>query len=122
MIGGDAFYGQPCSVTRVSDVSSTPTERVIFEVPYRPLTYCKESKAGKNYLEQDGAYIILRVDRQTLGAGSWTAERYRSADFETWEEYIGVTWKNGEEYEAWRRLGSTSSKADSLKKVEPEAP
>jgi hypothetical protein len=26
--------------------------------------------------------------------------RYRSADFELWQEYIGVTWLNSEEYEA----------------------
>ncbi len=55
--------------------------------------------------------------RQTFGAGSWTGERFRSADFKSWEEYIGVTWVNSEEYEAWRKVGSTSSKADSRKKV-----
>ena len=60
---------------------------------------------------------MLYVDRQTAGAGSKTGERYRSENFTDWEEYIGITWVDGEEYEAWRKLGSTSSKADSRKKV-----
>lgn len=118
VIKGDEFYGKSCSVSRVSDDSGIESETVIFKVPSRLLTYCAQSKPDKNYLEYDGEYIILNVDRQTAGAGSWTGERYRSADFESWQEYIGVTWVEGEEYEAWRALGSaSSSSADFRKKV-----
>lgn len=116
-LGEEAFYGKPCSVIRVRDDSGIKSEQVIFTVPSRLLTYCAKAQPNKNYLEYDGEYIILHVDRQTAGAGSWTGERFRSADFESWEEYIGVTWVKGEEYEAWRAVGSTSSVADSRKKV-----
>lgn len=116
-IEDEEFYGRPCSVTRVSDDSGIKSGEVIFKVPSRLLTYCAKSKPKKNYLEYDGSYIVLHVDRQTAGAGSWTGERYRSADFENWEEYIGVTWVKGEQYEAWRVVGSSSSKADSRTKV-----
>ena len=120
IINGDEFYGRPCSVTRIYHDAGVNSAKKIFDVPSRIFTYCTKRKPGKNYLEYDGVYIILHVDRQTAGAGSRTGERYRSADFRSWEEYIGVTWVNGEEYEAWRRLGSTSSKADSRKKVVQE--
>jgi hypothetical protein len=117
IINGDEFYGQSCSVTQVSNNEGIKQKKIIFNVPSRILTICAKSKSGKNYLEYDGEYIVLHVVRQTFGAGSWTGELYRSADFKSWEEYIGVTWVNGEEYEAWRSVGSTSSKADSIKKV-----
>ena len=117
VIGDDTFYGRPCSVTRVRDESGIESGEVIFKVPSRLLTYCANAQPDKNYLEHDGEYIILHVDRQTVGAGSWTGERFRSADFESWEEYIGVTWVKGEEHEAWRAVGSSSSVADSRKKV-----
>lgn len=116
-LGDEAFYGKPCSVTRVRDDLGIRSEELIFKVPSRLLTYCAKAQPDKNYLEYDGEYIILHVDRQTAGAGSWTGERFRSADFESWEEYIGVTWVKGEEHEAWRAVGSTSSVADSRKKV-----
>lgn len=115
------LYGSPCSVTQLtSDGTDPKLEHVIFTVPSRALTFCSKAEPGKNYLEYDGEYIILRAQRQTVGAGSHTAERYRSADLKTWEEYIGVSWLDGKEHEAWRKLGSTSSKADSLKKIEHE--
>ena len=117
VIDGGEFYGRSCSVTRVSHDAGIESGEIIFKVPSRLLTYCAKSAPNKNYLEYDGVYIILHVDRQTAGAGSWTGERYRSRNFKSWEEYIGVTWVKGEEYEAWRKLGSTSSKADSRKKV-----
>lgn len=116
-IDGDKYYGKSCSVTRISDRVGSKYEQIIFEAPSRAFTYCAQSVPGKNYLGYDGEYIILHVDRQTLGAGAWTGERYRSADFKSWEEYIGVTWVNGEEHEAWRKVGSTSSNADSTKRV-----
>lgn len=118
IIDGDEFYGRSCSVTRVSSNNAgIKSGRVIFNVPSRLFTSCAKSEPNRNYLEYDGEYIILHVDRQTFGAGSWTGELYRSSDFKSWEEYIGVTWINSEEYEAWRKVGSTSSKADSRKKV-----
>lgn len=118
VIGDKAFYGEACSVTQViSNDLGIKSASVIFSVPAKLFTYCSNNKPNHNYLEFDGEYIILNVDRQTVGAGSWTGERYRSADFTTWEEYIGVTWVERVEYEAWRKVGSISSKADSIKKV-----
>lgn len=120
-INGRELYGSPCTVTQLIPNGAGPKEeRIIFKVPSRAFTYCSKAELGKNYLEYDGEYIILRVQRQTVGAGSHTAERYRSADFKSWEEYIGVSWLDSEKYEAWRKVGSTSSKADSLKKIERE--
>lgn len=120
LIEGDAYYGGPCSITRVSNENDGASVAVIFEVPARLFTYCLNREPAKNYLSYDGEYIILKVDRQTIGAGSSTAERYRSADFSSWQEYIGVTWLDGEAHEAWRNLGSTSSKADAVKKITPQ--
>jgi len=120
IIDGDEFYGKTCSVIRISKKDNIKTDSVIFNVPWKALTSCFSSAEGVNYLDYDGEYIILNVYRQTFGAGSSTGERYRSKDFENWEEYIGVTWRNSEEYEAWRKVGSDSSKADSIKKVESE--
>lgn len=118
LIDGDSFYGRSCSVTQVStNDAGIKSGSVIFTVPSRLLTSCAKSKLDKNYLEYDGQHIVLHVDRQTFGAGSRTGEKYRSSDFKSWEEYIGITWVDNEEYEAWRKLGSTSSKADSRKKV-----
>lgn len=122
IIEGDDFYGRQCSITKVSRDAGVMSESVIFTVPSRIMTYCKKQEGNKNDLEHNGDYVILTAYRQTIGAGSWVKERYRSQDLETWEEYIGPTWKNGEEYEAWRAIGSSSSKADSLKKIDPESP
>lgn len=118
VIGDAEFYGRSCDVIRVTrDEAGLESAQRLFEAPSRLLTYCAKSDPATNYLEYDGEYIILQVQRQTAGAGSSTGERYRSADFKAWEEYIGVTWVDGEEYEAWRKVGSTSSKANSIKKV-----
>lgn len=117
IVDGDEFYGKTCSVIRVRSNAGTKSTKVIFNAPFKALTSCAKNKFGENYLKFDGKYIVLYVDRQTFGAGSSTGERYRSSDFELWEEYIGVTWIKGEEYEAWRNVGSTSSRADSRTKV-----
>ena len=118
IMDGDEFFGGPCSVTRVSsDDAGIKLGKVIFNAPSKLLTTCAQRQPNRNYLTSDGDYIVLHVDRQTFGAGSWTAERYRSKDFMSWEQYIGVTWINSEEYEAWRDLDSKSSKADSRTKV-----
>lgn len=119
-INGDEYYGQACSVTRVRNNNGVKTAEQIFTAPGKLITSCRSSIPGANYLDYDGEYIILNVSRQTFGAGSQTGERFRSKDFLNWQEYIGITWKNSEEYEAWRNVGSTSSKADSIKKVVPE--
>jgi len=118
VIGDAEFYGRTCYVIRVTrDEAGVESAWRLFEAPSRMFSYCAKSDSATNYLEYDGKYIILQVHRQTAGAGSSTGERYRSADFKSWEEYIGVTWVDSEEYEAWRKVGSTSSKADSIKKV-----
>lgn len=119
-INGDEYYGQACSITRVRYNKGVKTAERIFKAPSKVLTSCRRSIPKKNYLDYDGEYIILNVSRQTFGAGSHTGERFRSKDFTTWQEYIGVTWRNSEEYEAWRNVGSTSSRADAIKKVIPE--
>ena len=116
IIGNDEFYAGTCSITRVTHNGDVKTERVIFEVPYGFSATCHNNGA----LQYDGEYIILNVCEMSFGAGGCSGGRYRSADFELWEEYIGVTWINSEEYEAWRKVGSTSSKADSVKKVVKE--
>lgn len=69
-----------------------------------------------NYCFGGDYWLLPTISLVTCCGGG----RYRSADFELWEEYIGVTWINSEEYEAWRKVGSTSSKADSVKKVVKE--
>lgn len=118
LIDGDAFFGGPCSVTRVSSNEvGIKLATVIFNVPSKLFTSCATHEPHKNHLKYDGEYIVLYVDRQTVGAGSWTGERYRSKDFTSWEQYIGITWINSEEYTAWRNVNSTSSKADSRTKV-----
>lgn len=116
IIGNDEFYAGICSVTQVTNSDGVKEGRVIFEVPYRLLATCN----NRGPLQYDGEYIILDVCQMSFGAGGCGGGRYRSADFELWEEYIGVTWINSEEYEAWRKVGSTSSKADSVKKVVKE--
>jgi len=117
-IGTDRYYGRPCSVTRVRNQVAT----VIFEAPIKWLTSCSSGIPYVNYLKYDGEYITLHVDRQAFGAGAKTGERFRTSNFNAsrssdWEEYIGITWVNNEEYEAWRKLGSNSKSADSRKKV-----
>lgn len=116
-INGDEFYAGTCSITRVTGSGDEKTAEVIFKVPSRLFTQCTNSGRGKKVLDYDGEYIILRVCEIAYGAGGCGGDSYRSADFENWEEHIGVTWINGEEYEAWRKVGSKSSKADSVKKV-----
>ena len=116
VIGNDEFYGRNCAITQVSNKDGAKTASVIFKVPYSLIATCN----NKGPLQYDGEYIILSVCEMTFGAGGCGGGRYRSADFENWEEYFGVTWIKSEEYEAWRKVGSTSSKADSVKKVVKE--
>ncbi len=118
VIEKDEFHVRDCSITHVATSADTRTAEAIFKVPSRLLTVCENSKSEENPLQFDGQFIILGVCQTTLGAGGCAGERYRSADFENWEEYIGITWIEGEKYEAWRRMGSTSSRADSVKKVD----
>jgi len=117
VIDGEEFYGTPCSVIRISNSEGVKKREVIFKAPPDALAKCPKGKRGFNYLDYDDTFITLNVYRQRFGAGSTTGERYRSKDFETWEEYIGITWVDSEEYEAWRKVGSTSATADSRTKV-----
>ena len=113
VIGNAEFYARNCSITQVVNNEGVKTASVIFKVPYSLLATCE----NKGPLQYDGEHIILSVCEMTFGAGGCGGGRYRSSDLENWEEYIGVTWINSEEYEAWRKVGSTASKADSVKKV-----
>jgi hypothetical protein len=119
IIDGNEFYAGKCSVSRVVNDDGVKKEQLIFEVPHRVFASCVNSRSGDNGspLQYDGTYIILSVCQTTFCAGSCPGERYRNADFENREEHIGVTRINSEEYEAWRKVGSDSSKADSVKKV-----
>lgn len=64
LICSDAFYGEPCSVTRVSshgtDVKSA---MVIFTVPSQLLATCAQREPETNYLNYDGKFITLNVGR-----------------------------------------------------------
>jgi hypothetical protein len=113
VIGNDEFYSRKCSITRVSNSEGSKTANVIFKVPYSLLATCE----NKGPLQYDGEFIILSVCEMSFGAGGCGGGRYRSSDFKLWEEYIGVTWINREEYEAWRKVGSNSPNADSVKRV-----
>lgn len=112
VIGPNEFYAGTCSITKVS--TKTGASDLIFKVPKSPLTTCRNRDPALIY---DDEYIILDVCEMTFGAGSCGGGRYRSKDYENWEEDIGITWIKGEAYEAWRKLGSTSSTADSVKKI-----
>lgn len=114
MVGDTAFYARSCSITQVETFNAVATAKVVFSVPNGLLSSCDNSD---NPLTYDGKYLILEVCQVPFAAGGCAGGRYRSADLEHWEEYIGVTWIKREQYEAWRKLGSTSSKADFFKKL-----
>lgn len=115
VIGSDTFYVRSCAITQVKTSNGIASDHIIFEVPLDYLTSCD---SGEHPLIYDGEYITLTVCKMAFATGGCSGGRYRSADFEHWQEDIGITWIKGEEYEAWRILGSTSSKADFVKKVE----
>ncbi|MEH6395216.1 hypothetical protein [Pseudoalteromonas sp.] len=118
VIENDEFYLKSCdSVTRVINNNGNKTARVILQIPFRLLTSCPNQLENNSTLQFDGTYLTLTLCRTAIGAGGCAEERYRTRDFEHWQEYIGITWLNGEEYQAWRVLGSKSSKADEISKV-----
>ena len=84
--------------------------------PTRPLSVCTDKQSQLNF---DGTYLTVKICRTAFGAGGCGVEKYRTKDFENWQEYIGITWHENEQYEAWRQLGSNSSKADDITKVVP---
>jgi len=117
-VGDLQYFSKGCSVFTIKQVAGKESLVNIFSVPKQFMGTCKNLEDGFSY---DGEYIVLKVCQMAFGAGGCGGGRYRyrisngnSGDH--WEEYIGVTWRNGEEYEAWRRVGSTSSRADSIKK------
>ena len=112
------YFLSTCAITQVNKKGDPKTEKVIFKAPYRLLASCHNDFRNGESLRYDGEYMMLDVCQSTFAAGSCNFEQYRSADFENWQEYIGVTWRKGEQYEAWRKLGSTSAKADYVKKIE----
>lgn len=118
VIDNDKFYLNGCdSVTRVINNKGDNAAHVILQIPFRLLTPCPNQSENNSTLQFDGTYLTLALCRTTVGAGGCAKERYRTRDFEHWQEYIGTTWLNGEEYQAWRGLGSKSSKADEISKV-----
>jgi hypothetical protein len=118
ILGSEAFYAKRCAITQVSIIEGIETEKIIFTVPARLFATCKNADLGAGVLEYDGKFLIFAVCQMSFGAGGCPGERYRSADFTHWQKEIGVTWIKGEQYEAWIVLGSSSSKADIVKKIE----
>ncbi|MEH6817708.1 MAG: hypothetical protein V7683_14350 [Pseudoalteromonas distincta] len=117
VINNNEFYLQGCSsITRVASEGSIKTASIVLNIPTRLLSSSPENQSNKR-LKYDGTYLTLTLCRVAFGAGGCADERYKTLDFVNWEEYIGITWLKSEKYEAWRKLGSTSSKADSITKV-----
>ena len=113
VIKDNKFYVRNCSFYKMKKGVNDQDPELVFSPPYRLATSCSGSE-----LNHDGEFYIISMCRITFGAGGCGSEQYRSSDLENWQEYIGITWRNSEEYEAWRVLGSTSNKADAIKKVE----
>jgi hypothetical protein len=117
IINQNQYFLGTCAITQVNKNGDPKTEKVIFKAPYRLLASCHNDFRNGESLQYDGEYMILNVCQSTFAAGSCNFEQYRSADIEHWQEYIGVTWRKGEQYDAWRKLGSTSAKADYINKI-----
>ena len=116
-VGSTKFYLNSChSLTGVFNHNDTIKTKVILTFPTRPLSVCTDKQSQLNF---DGTYLTVKICRTAFGAGGCGGEKYRTKDFENWQEYIGITWHGNEQYEAWRQLGSNSSKADEITKVVP---
>ncbi|KPW04715.1 hypothetical protein [Pseudoalteromonas sp. P1-8] len=116
-IGVTQFYLNSChSLTSVFNHNGTIKTKVILTLPTRPLSVCNNKQSQLNF---DGTHLTVKICRTAFGAGGCGVEKYRTTDFENWQEYIGITWHGNEQYEAWRQLGSNSSKADDITKVVP---
>ena len=116
-IGAHRFYLNSChSLTGVFNHNGSIKTKVILTFPTRPLSVCTDKQSQLNF---DGTYLTVKICRTSFGAGGCGVEKYRTKDFENWQEYIGITWHDNEQYEAWRHLGSNSSKADEITKVVP---
>jgi len=115
VIDDDWYYTHHCSIYKrdINLDDEPPIE--LFSAPYRFATNCQSSK-----LTRKNEYFVISMCRVAFSAGGCGDERYRSQDFENWQEYIGITWKNNEKYDAWRNVGSTSEKADAIEKSEEE--
>ncbi len=116
-IDATQFYLNSChSLTGVFNHNGSIKTKVILTFPTRPLSVCNNKQSQLNF---DGTYLTVKICRTAFGAGGCGVEKYRTKDFENWQEYIGITWHENEQYEAWRQLGSNSSKADEITKVVP---
>ncbi|MAB62393.1 MAG: hypothetical protein HRU18_04045 [Pseudoalteromonas sp.] len=116
-VGSTKFYLNSChSLTGVFNHNDTIKTKVILTLPTRPLSVCNNKQSQLNF---DGTHLTVKICRTAFGAGGCGVEKYRTTDFENWQEYIGITWHGNEQYEAWRQLGSNSSKADEITKVVP---
>ena len=117
IINSAKLYLNSCySLSGVFNHNGTIKTKVILIFPTRPLSICADKQSQLNF---DGTYLTVRICRTSFGAGGCGVEKYRTKDFENWQEYIGITWHDNEQYEAWRWLGSNSSAADEITKVIP---
>lgn len=114
VVGEFEYYAGTCKILEVDTTIDNPSSTTVFEVPTSVLSQCQNRLPALTY---DGEYLIFSVCKMSFGAGGCGRGRYRSADTINWQEDIGITWIKGEQYEAWRNLGSNSSKADAVKKV-----
>lgn len=113
-IGDFEYYAGDCAILQVNTTEGAASAKTIFKVSTYGFSFCKNRATPLIY---DGEFLIFSVCETDFGAGSCGGGRYRSADMTNWQEDIGITWIKGEQYEAWRNLGSTSSKADAVKKI-----
>jgi hypothetical protein len=113
-IGNMEYYAKNCSILQVNALPNTNSAKTIFTVPSSVFSSCDNVFPALIY--EDG-YLVFQTCQIVFGAGGCGRSRYRSSDMKAWQEDIGITWIEGEEYEAWRNLGSTSSNADSVKRI-----
>ncbi|MBO1254835.1 hypothetical protein J3L16_03920 [Alteromonas sp. 5E99-2] len=114
VVGEKNYYSRSCSLVELDTQSEHPLPETIFKPPIRLIASCR----GSDLIINKNGYLIFSVCRVDFGGGGCGKERYRSSDMVHWQEDIGTTWIKGEQYTAWRELGSTSSKADAVSRVE----
>lgn len=87
VIDNDKFYLNGCdSVTRVINNNGDNTAHVILQIPFRLLTPCPQQQENNSSLQFDGTYLTLTICRTTISAGGCSEERYRTRDFENWQD------------------------------------
>ncbi len=115
IIGETYYYAGSCFISKVKNSQGELTEVATFKVPKRFISYCENSKSNRNPLEFDGTYLIFTVCQMAFATGGCAQERYRTANFKTWQEYRGITWVQGEQQQVWRALSTTTTNAKQQK-------